>query len=80
MYKLFSFLGDIENWWAPGTDKLFKEKAECIIKQYGNFVDQSVISTKAGVVVAITNLVGSNITNAILVGTLKDGYLRNVPL
>jgi membrane metallo-endopeptidase-like protein 1 len=42
MYKLFSFLGDIENWWAPGTDKLFKEKAECIIKQYGNFVDQSV--------------------------------------
>ena len=44
-----------------------------------NFVNQSVISTKAGVVEAITNLVGSNITNAILVGTLKDGYLRNVP-
>jgi len=44
-----------------------------------NFVNQSVISTKAGVVVAITNLVGSNITNAILVGKLKDVYLRNVP-
>jgi hypothetical protein len=45
-----------------------------------NFVNQSVISTKAGVVEAITNLVGSNITNDILIGTLKDGYIRNVPL
>ncbi len=38
----FSFLGDIENWWVPGTDKLFQEKAECIINQYGNYVDHSV--------------------------------------
>jgi len=42
-----------------------------------NFVDQSVISTKAGVFEAITNLVGSNITNAILYTADRSDHKRN---
>ena len=42
-----------------------------------NFVDQSVISTKAGVFEAITNLLGSNITNAILYTADRSDHKRN---
>ncbi len=38
-FWLFLFLikGEIENWWDPATEQSYKEKAQCIIEQYGNY-------------------------------------------
>jgi hypothetical protein len=48
------------------------QEAECV-----NLVDQSVFSSKAGVLVAMTNLVGRNITNAILCTANGRDHKRN---
>ena len=40
--------GNLVNWWSQHDEKTFKEKANCIIYQYGNFtvpeVDMNVSS------------------------------------
>ncbi|XP_033211544.1 neprilysin-2-like [Belonocnema kinseyi] len=34
--------GEPKNWWTPDTEKKFLEKADCIIKQYGNYIAKEV--------------------------------------
>ena len=34
--------GNLENWWNPKTEAKYKEKAQCIIHQYGNYTDTQV--------------------------------------
>ena len=29
--------GNLVDWWDPETDRKFREKAQCIIAQYGNY-------------------------------------------
>jgi len=38
----FNEIGNSENWWAPSTEHKFREKAQCIIDQYGNFTHPQV--------------------------------------
>lgn len=37
--RQFDLDGNLANWWQTDTQKQFLEKAQCIIKQYGNYTD-----------------------------------------
>jgi membrane metallo-endopeptidase-like protein 1 len=62
----FYFSGEIENWWEPSSEKIFKENAQCIIDLYGNFTDSQVGLKLNG----IANQ-GENIAD---IGGLKEAY------
>lgn len=35
--RQFDKVGNIVNWWEPETDVQFRQRAQCIINQYGNY-------------------------------------------
>lgn len=35
--RQFDGQGNLVDWWAPETQEAYKEKAQCIIDQYGNY-------------------------------------------
>ena len=35
-------IGNLENWWAPDTVANFRDRADCIIRQYEDFVHPQV--------------------------------------
>ena len=61
-----NFVGEIEDWWHPKTQESFKEKAQCIIDQYGNFTD-----TQVGLNLNGINNQGENIADN---GGVKEAY------
>lgn len=38
--KQFDADGNLADWWDTSTQKLFLERAQCIIDQYGNYTDE----------------------------------------
>merc|ERR1711971_369474 len=56
--------GELKDWWKPETSKNFKEKAQCIISQYGNY-------TKLGLNINGINTQGENIADN---GGIKEAY------
>ena len=60
------FEGEIQDWWEPKTEASFKEKAQCIIEQYGNFTDPQVDMKLNGI-----NNQGENIADN---GGVKQAY------
>ena len=57
----------MQDWWAPETNQKFKEKAQCIINQYGNFSAKQVNLNLNGI-----NTQGENIADN---GGVKEAYL-----
>merc|ERR1739844_503243 len=57
--------GKLIDWWKPETSNNFKEKAQCIIWQYGNY-------TKVGLNINGINTQGENIADN---GGIKEAYL-----
>lgn len=64
--KCFALKGEIENWWEPSTEASYKEKAQCIIEQYGNYEAKQVGLKLNGI-----NNQGENIADN---GGLKEAY------
>ncbi|XP_035221859.1 neprilysin-2-like [Stegodyphus dumicola] len=58
--------GNNVNWWDDETDRRFKEKAQCIIEQYGNY------TVADGIPVNGINTQGENIAD---LGGIKAAYL-----
>ena len=68
--NLFSSLflkGILQDWWDPVTNKGFKDKAQCIIWQYGNYTSEQVSLNLNGI-----NTQGENIADN---GGIKEAYL-----
>ena len=67
--NLFSLFlkGILQDWWDPVTNKGFKDKAQCIIWQYGNYTSEQVSLNLNGI-----NTQGENIANN---GGIKEAYL-----
>ena len=65
LLALFFFAGILKDWWKPETSDNFKEKAQCIIWQYGNY-------TKLGMNLNGINTQGENIADN---GGIKEAYL-----
>ncbi|XP_013771859.1 membrane metallo-endopeptidase-like 1 [Limulus polyphemus] len=64
--RQFNKDGNNENWWEPQTDQLFREKAQCIIEQYGNYT-----VPENGLKINGINTQGENIADN---GGLKQAY------
>ena len=58
--------GNLENWWNPDTETMFREKAQCMIDQYGSFVHPQVGLKLNGI-----NTQGENIADN---GGIKEAY------
>ena len=67
--NLFSLFlkGILQDWWDPVTNKGFKDKAQCIIWQYGNYTSEQVSLNLNGI-----NTQGENIADN---GGIKEAYL-----
>ena len=57
----------MQDWWAPETDKKYKEKAQCIIDQYSNYKSKQVDLNINGI-----NTQGENIADNV---GIKENYL-----
>jgi membrane metallo-endopeptidase-like protein 1 len=66
IFFIISFQGEIEDWWEPQTEASFKERAQCIIDQYGNYTDPQVQINLNGI-----NNQGENIADN---GGVKQAY------
>ena len=63
---MFTYLGTLVDWWKPETSEKFKEKAQCIIWQYGNYTHEQVGKKVNGVITQ-----GENIADN---GGIKEAY------
>ena len=59
-------VGNLENWWNPDTEAKFREKAQCIIRQYDDFVHPQVGLHLNGIMTQ-----GENIADN---GGIKEAY------
>ncbi|KAL7291511.1 hypothetical protein TKK_0014771 [Trichogramma kaykai] len=59
--------GNLDQWWAPQTKEKFLKKAECIIHQYDNYIDDRVGLKLNGI-----NTQGENIADN---GGIKEAYM-----
>ena len=64
--------GNLENWWNPKTEAKYKEKAECMIEQYGNFTDPQVGIHLNGIITQ-----GENIADNGGIKEAYKGYCKN---
>ena len=67
LFLLFTYLGALVDWWKPETSEQFKEKAQCIIWQYGNYTHKQVGKKINGIITQ-----GENIADN---GGIKEAYL-----
>ncbi|KAG1670336.1 KICSTOR complex protein SZT2 [Nymphon striatum] len=65
--QLFDKNGNNIDWWDVDTNARFKDKAQCIIEQYGNFTIPEINMNVNGI-----NTQGENIAD---IGGLKEAYL-----
>lgn len=65
--RQFNKNGNLVDWWAPQTKEKYLEKAECIIRQYGNYTVEDVGLNLNGI-----NTQGENIADN---GGIKEAYL-----
>ena len=63
---IFFSIGILQDWWDPDTNKKFKEKAQCIIWQYGNYTSDQVSLNLNGI-----NTQGENIADN---GGIKQSF------
>ena len=63
---LFKFAGNLVDWWYPATKDKYMQKAQCIIRQYGNYtIDELGVSLNG------INTQGENIADN---GGIKEAY------
>jgi predicted metalloendopeptidase len=67
LFILLTYSGALVDWWKPETSEKFKEKAQCIIWQYGNYTHEQVGKKVNGVITQ-----GENIADN---GGIKEAYL-----
>jgi predicted metalloendopeptidase len=66
LFILLTYSGALVDWWKPETSEKFKEKAQCIIWQYGNYTHEQVGKKVNGVITQ-----GENIADN---GGIKEAY------
>ena len=64
---MFTYSGALVDWWKPESSEKFKEKAQCIIWQYGNYTHEQVGKKVNGIITQ-----GENIADN---GGIKEAYL-----
>ena len=67
LFKFFTSLGALVDWWKPESSEKFNEKAQCIIWQYGNYTHEQVGKKINGIITQ-----GENIADN---GGIKEAYL-----
>ena len=66
--NIFSYsIGKLVDWWAPETAAKYKERAQCIIDQYGNYTAEQINLNLNGI-----NTQGENIADN---GGIKESYM-----
>ena len=63
---LFIFAGNLVDWWYPATKDKYMQKAQCIIRQYGNYTIDDLGVSLNGI-----NTQGENIADN---GGIKEAY------
>ncbi|XP_063235187.1 neprilysin-2 isoform X2 [Bacillus rossius redtenbacheri] len=64
--RQFDKLGNLVDWWDPGTKQKYLQKARCIIEQYGNYTEDTTGLKLNGI-----NTQGENIADN---GGIKEAY------
>ena len=72
-----NFSGILQDWWAPETNQKFKERAQCIINQYGNFSAKQVNLNLNGINTQGENIADNGGVKEAYLGTYSDPNLNN---
>ena len=65
--RQFDDIGNLADWWTLDADKKFKEKAQCMILQYGNYTVEQINMTVNGELTLDENIADN--------GGIKQAYL-----